>query len=88
MRNDKIFYERQIKRLKDKLSTHYSGDESNKSKHYFQQKGYYEGVLYAYESILDSISEDNSNSSDLQDSSGLFSNYSNPDKLFGVEDIP
>lgn len=50
------FYERQIKRIKERLDMYYSNDEG-KSQHYFHQKGYLEGLLNAYESFVDNMKE-------------------------------
>lgn len=54
---NKKFYERQIKRLEKRLEDFYS-DDSNKTEHYFVDKGFIQGVLYAYHNVLDDI-EDN-----------------------------
>lgn len=59
MRNNNInkeFYERQIKRLEERLKEHYS-DDTNKSIHYFRDKGFIQGVLYAYHNVVDELDE-------------------------------
>lgn len=53
---NKKFYERQIKRLEKRLEDFYS-DDTNKTIHYFRDKGFIQGVLYAYHNVVDELEE-------------------------------
>lgn len=53
---NKKFYERQIKRLENRLKEFYS-DDTKKTEHYFRDKGFIQGVLYAYKNIVDELEE-------------------------------
>lgn len=56
MEKTKQFYIRQIGRIKKRLDVQFS-DDDNKTQHYFQQKGFYEGLLYAYENFIDNMEQ-------------------------------